>query len=994
MNIKTTSRVLTALVTMLSAISIGVTLLSQQANGSHLKAQQQYYANLLAVSNLTHGSDLLTAAVRAYAATGDEQYRHAFMVELHETRTRDRAVEQLRSSGADGQEIRLLEEAKHHSDELLNLEDVILHHVAQGRKAIAVGLAYGPQYEKEKSKIQSLTAQASDEIKARMLNELAAIDHRAYLENLVTMAATLLSAAVVLSVLYGFFWKRVVRPLSHITGQARRLLAGEREVDFLSHEQAPEIRDLANSLKAYLNTVAELDRERSRLHLATQRQQVILDTATSGIALIRDGVVVSANSRLMTMMGWPGDAADGWDARPLIGDVVSSQPGMVERGQADQGRALRYEKALQRDDGSHFWARLTGNPVDPDEPDLGMVWVIDDISVEHDIVSKLDRARAMAEEASRMKSDFLANMSHEIRTPMNAIIGMAHLLQKTPLSDKQNDYLRKISLSSQHLLGVLNDVLDFSKIEAGRMMVEAIEFDLEQVFENALSVISDKVAGKDLELLLYVDPHLPGRLVGDPMRISQVLINYVNNAVKFTERGEVALAVELFDESGEDIVLKFSVRDTGIGLSQEQCAQLFNSFQQADSSTTRRYGGTGLGLAISRKLAELMGGEVGVFSQLGQGSTFWFTARMRRGRLMDDRHAQSLPHLKNRRVLVVDDNASARTIIADLLSSLSMSPDVVPSGASAILAVQEAVRRGQPYELICMDWQMPQMDGLTTVQRINALELEAAPRCIMITAFGRPELINLARKHDISDVLTKPVTASTLYDTVLRTLRDTRALISPARPLAKPDAGAALFNMRILLVEDNEMNQEVAQALLTDWGATVDVAPNGAQALQMLDQQDYDLVLMDLQMPVMDGYAATRAIRQDPRWSELPVLAMTANAQADDRQRCLQAGMNDHIAKPIEPSVLLSTLQPWLVRGKLPVKPTALPPCEGPERSLLLSQLREHLATGYFGSAQWIHEQSGWLKPWMGPQFKSMVQAVENFNFDEALRCLDRDATA
>ena len=577
---------------------------------------------------------------------------------------------------------------------------------------------------------------------------------------------------------------------------------------------------------------------------------------------------------------------------------------------AVEGRIPKYSAvyAYKRPvDGENVWIRAVGNVVkDASGKPVDMFGVTQDITSFKKLQTDLVEAKERAEEATEMKSMFLANMSHEIRTPMNAIIGLSHLALKTQLSAKQRDYINKIHGAGTSLLAVINDILDFSKIEAGKLDVEEIDFDLDDVIGSVTILTAQKAHEKGLEFLAHTGRDIPDRLVGDPLRLGQILTNFVNNAVKFTESGEVRLEVKLLERAGDRLVLQFSVRDTGIGMTQEQAAKLFQPFTQADMSTTRKHGGSGLGLTICRRLVELMGGRIWLESEAGVGSTFHFTVSVG---VSESTSRKLVPgRLAQLHALVVDDNPTAREILQEALSAVTRSVDVAASGIEAVTAVRQH-DAADPYDVVFMDWRMPGLDGLQASRHIKADEtLTHRPAIVLVTAFGREEVREEAEQLKLDGFLVKPVTKSMIVDALVNVF----AVPGDEPASESAEQSQPLRGARILVTEDNEINQQIAIELLEGAGAIVEVANNGREAVDILsrgtDGPRIHLVLMDLQMPTMDGFQATARIRNDPRFATLPIVAMTAHATTEERQRCLAAGMNDHLSKPIDPDLLIETV--------------------------------------------------------------------------------------
>ena len=581
-------------------------------------------------------------------------------------------------------------------------------------------------------------------------------------------------------------------------------------------------------------------------------------------------------------------------------------------------RVRNFEWRFQRVDGTHFDSQVSV---------IALEWsgnrefcaVVQDITARKLAQAALQQARDAAEAASRTKSTFLANMSHELRTPMNAIIGMTHLALEDGLPDKQRDYIEKAHSSADKLLQILNDILDVSKIEAGQLVLERIDFELDGVVDEMADVLGLRADEKDLELLFNAGPELPVKLLGDPTRLRQVLVNLGGNAIKFTDQGEVTVGMEVAHQDANSVEIHGWVSDTGVGLTEAEIARIFQPFMQADSSTTRRFGGSGLGLVISRQLIERMGGRLWVRSTPGQGSTFHFNVSFARSVPRAPPRAWTATEWRGQRVLLVDDNAAAREVLGTMLEALGMVVDRAASGAQALRLVDTAP---QPYTWCLIDWKMPDMDGVECARQIlERCSGPTLPRCLLlVTGFARDDALHAAHGVAFAGLLVKPVTPSKLHDGLVQAGRRSGVgglAMALARRVDAPAASQAvrdqLAGARILVVEDHPLNQQLARELLQRAGMQVVVANNGRECLDALATQgSFDAVLMDCQMPVMDGYTATRELRSNPAWQHLPVIAMTASALVEDRERALASGMNAHLTKPIHVATMLRTLAAWI----------------------------------------------------------------------------------
>ncbi|MQA38296.1 response regulator [Rugamonas aquatica] len=672
---------------------------------------------------------------------------------------------------------------------------------------------------------------------------------------------------------------------------------------------------------------------------ADARLQSLVEFAPNAIVVVGvDGRIETFNREGERYFGYARDAVLGQPLEMLVPERLRGQHAahrvkfFAERLSAEPVRmgdgSVLYGL---RQDGSEFPVEINLSAVRTDQG-TKVLAVISDITERHRLrlevearAEELERERDRAEAANRAKSEFVANMSHEIRTPMNAVLGMVYLLGNTPLTPQQRKYLSMVRVSGQSLLGILNDVLDFSKIEARHMELSPVDFTLDDTMNSLATLMTMNASDKELELAISVDPAVPRHLRGDSMRLQQILVNLAGNAIKFTEQGEVVVSVELSARDEGHALLRFEVRDTGMGMTETQLAQLFQAFSQGDQSITRRFGGTGLGLAITKRLIELMGGQIAVSSAQGRGTAFWFSLPFDvLPELPDERRK---PALGNLRLLVADDNRTSREVIAKLIRAWGWHADEVDSGAAALHRYRQSQQSQQTYDVVLADWHMPGMDGLATAKGIR----EAAgggkqPIVVMVNAFARDHVEEISNAPEADVVLVKPITSSNLFDALHQAL----VAKSDGQPQTAVDAGIAgsLTGRHFLLVEDNALNQVVARGILEHAGATLDVVGDGRQAVELLraSASRYDLVLMDMQMPVMDGFTATRILRQQLCLT-LPIIAMTAGVLGSERHRSQEAGITDFIPKPIEVEEMLEVLLRHLP-APVPVPAAAAPAVE------------------------------------------------------------------
>ena len=703
-------------------------------------------------------------------------------------------------------------------------------------------------------------------------------------------------------------------------------------VDYIFKPISSEI--LKSKVKVYLDLYVqreELLKIQGVLEDTQTRLRTILDNVLDGIIMIDgSGIVISINPAVVNMFGY--EAADivGRNIKMLMPEPNrGSHDGYLARYQSTgTTRAIGLGRELEglTKAGLTFPMELTVSEASFRGQRM-FVGLVRDITERKRVEDMSGRAKVAAEAANRTKSDFLANMSHEIRTPLNAILGMTYLAQRADPTPRQQTYLTKIGIAGQSLLGIVNDILDFSKIEAGKLEAEHIVFSLDEVLNNVVDIVAQKAEEKGIAIVCTVPRDVPRSLIGDPLRLGQVLINLVHNAIKFSDKGEIVVRVAVQDVSLNEVRLAFSVRDHGIGMSAEQVANLFQSFNQADTSFTRKYGGTGLGLAISKQLCELMGGAISVESEVGKGSTFVSSISFAIATEEQLSVRKSQDKLLKRSVLIVDDSEIFRKLLLGMVQANGFLGRAVSSGEEALSALVHGSQVGQPFDLVLMDWRLPGIDGIEASRRIKEHPtLRPIPAIVMISAFESEEVLRGLKQPRFDAFLVKPITEAVLMRTIVSISGE--SIAGPDSGL-QPVAGnlpSDLTGRRVLVVEDNEINRDLAIELLCDLGIRTAVAINGRHGVDQVLAQPFDLVLMDIQMPVMDGLAATRLIRADARFHDLPIIAMTAHAMRGDRERSLDSGMNDHLTKPINPTALSAILSRWM-----PAKPLDPPAPGGPQ---------------------------------------------------------------